>query len=202
MGQKKLMDNGALAGASRGLRPAPASAGPMPPAAGLPAIDLAPLLQPEGATPAAQQAVARQLAEASADLGAFYVLNTGIGAAQRAAAFAATAAFFGLPAAAKQAFAVDPSDMNARGFARGFMPMGGESGGQVHEVKEGYAYGFDWPRGTPPENKLQGPNRWPAEAAGFDAEVRAPSLAARFCAATAAGSTERAGCARRPSERR
>ena len=40
------------------------------------------------------------------------------------------------PAAAKQAFAVDPSDMNARGFARGFMPMGGESGGQVHEVKD------------------------------------------------------------------
>ena len=173
----------------------------MPPPAGLPAIDLAPLLRPEGATPAAQQAVARQLAEASADLGAFYVLNTGIGAAQRAAAFAATAAFFGLPAAAKQAFAVDPSDMNARGFARGFMPMGGESGGQVHEVKEGYAYGFDWPRGTPPENKLQGPNRWPTEAAGFDAEVRDPSLWQRdLCCA---GRADRAGgCARRPSERR
>ena len=174
----------------------------MPPPAGLPAIDLAPLLRPEGATPAAQQAVARQLAEASADLGAFYVLNTGIGAAQRAAAFAATAAFFGLPAAAKQAFAVDPSDMNARGFARGFMPMGGESGGQAHEVKEGFAYGFDWPRGTPPENKLQGPNRWPTEAAGFDAEVRDPSLAARFVLRWQGRQGGRAGCARRPSERR
>jgi isopenicillin N synthase-like dioxygenase len=144
-------------------RPLPAAA-----TADLPAVDISALLRPSSA--ASRGAAAAAIAAACASHGAFYAVNTGISGAQRQSVFDAGTAFFAQPPAAKQAIAADPVAAS-RGFARGFIGIGGESGSaELREVKEGYSYGFDWPATKPPENPLQGPNAWPADGAlgGFD----------------------------------
>ena len=137
------------------------------PVANLPAIDVAPLLQ--AADTAARRACAHEIALACASHGAFYAVNSGISGTR---AFEAGTAFFTQCSAAKLAAAADPVAAS-RGFARGFIGIGGESGSaELREVKEGYSYGFDWPAEQPPDNALQGPNVWPASdpQEGFDAE--------------------------------
>ena len=139
------------------------------PVADLPVVDVAPLLQ--AADAAARRACAHEIALACASHGAFYAVNSGISGTR---AFEAGAAFFAQCSAAKLAVAADPVAAS-RGFARGFIGIGGESGSaELREVKEGYSYGFDWPadnRPAEPENPLQGPNVWPASdpRGGFDA---------------------------------
>ena len=143
------------------------------PVADLPVVDVAPLLQ--AADAAARRACAHEIALACASHGAFYAVNSGISGTR---AFEAGAAFFAQCSAAKLAVAADPVAAS-RGFARGFIGIGGESGSaELREVKEGYSYGFDWPARQPadnrpaePENPLQGPNVWPASdlRGGFDA---------------------------------
>lgn len=141
------------------------------PAARLPTVDIGPLLRDNAAEAPARGAVAAEIAAACASHGTFYCVNSGITAAQRAAVLSAGESFFAQPPAAKRAVGVDPVSA-ARGFARGYIGIGGESGSaDLREVKEGYSYGYDWPALQPPENALQGPNAWPADDAvsGFDA---------------------------------
>jgi len=51
------------------------------------------------------------------------------------------------------------------GFTRGYVGVGGESGSDLFELKEGFSYGYPW--SGSPRNPLQGPNEWPDPAAGL-----------------------------------
>lgn len=138
--------------------------------ANLPVVDIAPLLQPLHI--GARRAASNQIAAACATHGAFYAVNSGISGTQRQRAFDAGTAFFKQRAEAKLTVAADPVAAS-RGFARGFIGIGGESGSaELREVKEGYSYGFDWPVEKPPQNALQGPNAWPLgdPGGGFDGD--------------------------------
>src|SRR3546814_10987246 len=90
------------------------------PAAGLPVIDMAPLLRRDDA--AGRRQVAREIEAACRASGFFYVTGHGVSEAVIGALDAASREFFALPEAAKQEIAM------ARGGRawRGWFPLGGE----------------------------------------------------------------------------
>ncbi|KAF4702204.1 hypothetical protein FOZ63_017628 [Perkinsus olseni] len=54
--------------------------------------------------------------------------------------------------------------VSSGGLTRGYVLFGGESGSDLKEMKEGFSYGFEWPKTHRAfANKLQGPNIWPAK---------------------------------------
>ncbi|KAF4744247.1 hypothetical protein FOZ62_021203 [Perkinsus olseni] len=54
--------------------------------------------------------------------------------------------------------------VSSGGLTRGYVLFGGESGSDLKEMKEGFSYGFEWPKTHRAfANKLQGPNVWPVE---------------------------------------
>ncbi|KAF4716397.1 hypothetical protein FOZ62_002056 [Perkinsus olseni] len=54
--------------------------------------------------------------------------------------------------------------VSSGGLTRGYVLLGGESGSDLKEMKEGFSYGFEWPKAHRAfANKLQGPNIWPAK---------------------------------------
>ncbi|KAF4688247.1 hypothetical protein FOZ60_002946 [Perkinsus olseni] len=54
--------------------------------------------------------------------------------------------------------------VSSGGLTRGYVLFGGESGSDLKEMKEGFSYGFEWPKTHRAfANKLQGPNVWPAK---------------------------------------
>src|SRR3546814_2518090 len=128
------------------------------PAAGLPVIDMAPLLRRDDA--AGRRQVAREIEAACRASGFFYVTGHGVSEAVIGALDAASREFFALPEAAKQEIAM------ARGGRawRGWFPLGGELTSGRPDGKEGLYFGSElspehprvkagWP--------LHGPNLWP-----------------------------------------
>jgi isopenicillin N synthase-like dioxygenase len=148
----------------------------MPTEAGLPVIDLRELRLDE----IAAAEVASQIDAAFRDVGFCAIVNTGVPKAARDAAFAASRRFHTLPAAAKQAIAINrfhrgyiapkTSLIVTSSVAKVSKPNNSESFIVLHEVApDDPCYG----------NPLQGPNQWPEGLPGFreavtgyEAEVR------------------------------
>jgi isopenicillin N synthase-like dioxygenase len=123
----------------------------------IPLVDMAPI----GQGPAGLAEVAAQVQRAAIEVGFFYVKNHGVPPAAIDAAFAVSRRFFALPAAAKNAIAV-----NAR--HRGYIGVGEAKmyGNKKPDLKESFVYGLELPESDPDVragNPLMGPNLWPAE---------------------------------------
>lgn len=106
--------------------------------------------------------VAAELGRACREVGFFYAAGHGLPAALHDGAFAAAAAFFALPEAAKAAVAIERSPHN-----RGYVRLGGESLDPTKpaDLKEAFNTGLDLPEddaevvaGAP----FRGVNLWPA----------------------------------------
>jgi len=130
----------------------------------LPIIDMGPLLRGEAG---AKAALARQIAAASRELGFFYVINHGVPDALMAGQLARAREFFSLPLAQKMK--VDFRNMPVR---RGYEPMALQAlqAGAQPDQKEGFSINRD-PSGDPERAAYEGPNQWPADGAGFDADA-------------------------------
>ncbi|KAJ1559733.1 hypothetical protein HK405_009551 [Cladochytrium tenue] len=115
---------------------------------------LAAPLPDEGDAVAASSAAAAL--RALEEYGAFQAVGHGVAADLMARAFAAAGDFFALPDTIKNSIPA-----RTGGFSRGYIGIGGESGGTAREVKEGFSYGFPWPDGVPGTNPLEGPNVYP-----------------------------------------
>ena len=133
------------------------------PTAELPVIDIQPLLYSASHNEPKRRKVAEQIVTACASHGAFYAQNSGISATEQQAAFNMARMFFSQKQRDKETIAANAADAS-RGFSRGYLGMGAESGSaDLCEVKEGFAYGYDWSAEQRPENPLQGPNVWPCD---------------------------------------
>ena len=133
----------------------------------VPAIDLGGFLT---GGPAERKRVARRIGEACRNIGFFYIVNHGVPADLRAAAFAEAKRFFDEPLARKLEIDIERSACH-----RGYFKLGGENldpekQTQGGDLKEGIKIGRDLPRdhplvraGTP----LHGPNQWPGDLPGF-----------------------------------
>ncbi|KAK3814200.1 MAG: hypothetical protein J3Q66DRAFT_389550 [Benniella sp.] len=140
----------------------------------IPQIDITPLLSDDDGSSASdeRQKVAAQLLHAFTTYGVFYITSPGH------PAFASNK----ILDASKRLFALD-DDHKAQipkiqpgGFTRGYVPIGGESGSQTKELKEGFSYGYEWSEEKLKEhqqqqqqqqqqaespNRLLGENSWP-----------------------------------------
>ncbi|KAJ3332746.1 hypothetical protein HDU76_013231 [Blyttiomyces sp. JEL0837] len=90
--------------------------------------------------------------------GAFNIANHGVSPTAQKNAFNVADDFFLLSDSVKSRIPIKKG-----GFTRGYIGVGGESGGSGTEVKEAFSYGFNWPISLPPTNPLQGPNVLPEE---------------------------------------
>jgi isopenicillin N synthase-like dioxygenase len=145
---------------------------------GLPVIDLAGL---RGS--AADAAIARALDDAFRTVGFCYFVNTGVDPALLDGVFGASRRFHALPAAAKNAIA-----MNA--FHRGYMAPNTsliETSTVAHVKRPNYSESFMLMHEVPPHDprfgtSVNGPNQWPADLPDFRAPVLAYDTALRhFC---------------------
>jgi isopenicillin N synthase-like dioxygenase len=103
----------------------------------LPVIDVSGLVSDD---PAKRKEVAAQLGSACRGIGFFYIVNHGVSDVLRDATFAASRAFFALPASAKEKLSQRGDD------ARGYVAIGKERLDQSTELsdyKELYDVGFD-----------------------------------------------------------
>ncbi|KAF9354445.1 hypothetical protein BGX34_011016 [Mortierella sp. NVP85] len=137
----------------------------------IPQIDITPLLSDDGSsTPADRQEVAAQLLHAFTTYGVFYITSPGHPAFASDKILDATKRLFALDDDHKaQIPKIQPG-----GFTRGYVPIGGESGSQTKELKEGFSYGYEWSeeklkeqqqqqqqQQTESLNRLLGENSWP-----------------------------------------
>ncbi|KAJ3408660.1 hypothetical protein HDV05_004791 [Chytridiales sp. JEL 0842] len=124
----------------------------------LPIIDVSPFF-PSTANPPTpelqtlQKRAAESLLQACETYGAFHVRAPTVNFDK---AFNAADQFFHLPLKVKSAIPIKKG-----GFTRGYIGIGGESGGSALEVKEAFSYGYNWDPLKPPTNPLQGPNVYP-----------------------------------------
>jgi isopenicillin N synthase-like dioxygenase len=130
----------------------------------VPVIDLAPW---RSGDEAGRSAVAAQVDDALQRIGFFLVTGHGVDSGLRAAVRAEARAFFGLPAATKQRYAVTVG-------GRGWLPPGVEANGYAEgtatppDLKESFAVGADQPTGDPAVDSYWfQPNVYPAEAPGL-----------------------------------
>ncbi|KAG0316626.1 hypothetical protein BGZ99_006765 [Dissophora globulifera] len=132
----------------------------------IPTIDITPLLTPTS-TRVQRQEVAVALLQAFTVYGVFYITSPShpvFTSASSAKILDATTRLFDLnPSQKNQIPKIQPG-----GFTRGYVPIGGESGSQTKELKEGFSYGYEWPaheleakQHRNEFNGLQGPNAWP-----------------------------------------
>ncbi|KAG0291150.1 hypothetical protein BGZ98_003122 [Dissophora globulifera] len=132
----------------------------------IPTIDITPLLTPTS-TRVQRQEVAVALLQAFTVYGVFYITSPShpvFTSASSAKILDATTRLFALnPSQKNQIPKIQPG-----GFTRGYVPIGGESGSQTKELKEGFSYGYEWPaqeleakQRRNEFNGLQGPNAWP-----------------------------------------
>jgi isopenicillin N synthase-like dioxygenase len=96
-----------------------------------------------------------QILRAIQEYGAFYV-KTEFTEEDCRQLFLSSTNLFSIPAQVKQEYQVKPG-----GFTRGFLRLGGESGSDLYELKEGFSYGYELK--AEPKNKLQGQNVWPKD---------------------------------------
>lgn len=96
---------------------------------------------------------AQQIVEAISSFGAFYV-KTDFGKEAHEQLFRSAQTLFQVDQSIKDKISIGNS-----GFARGYIKIGGESGSNGFEKKEGYSYGYQVK--SLPKNKLQGVNIWP-----------------------------------------
>ncbi|KAL3665505.1 hypothetical protein V7S43_009540 [Phytophthora oleae] len=102
-----------------------------------------------------------KLADAFARFGCCYLTGHGITDVLSGQMMASAASFCALPDETKAAI---PVVQNGKGFTRGYIGVGKESGSAERvEVKEAFSYGYEWPedKTEPFDNGLQGPNVWP-----------------------------------------
>ncbi|RLN98763.1 hypothetical protein BBJ28_00005993 [Nothophytophthora sp. Chile5] len=103
-----------------------------------------------------------QLADAFARFGCCYLAGHGISSALSSRVMQSAQSFCELPDLDKAAI---PVVQNGKGFTRGYIGVGKESGSAERvEVKEAFSYGYEWPTEEPKSfaNGLQGPNVWPS----------------------------------------
>eukprot|EP00933_Yihiella_yeosuensis_P051310 TRINITY_DN49204_c0_g1_i1.p1 TRINITY_DN49204_c0_g1~~TRINITY_DN49204_c0_g1_i1.p1 ORF type:complete len:434 (-),score=66.07 TRINITY_DN49204_c0_g1_i1:67-1266(-) len=121
-----------------------------------PIVDVSQLLN-EHSSLAERQAVGDSLLAAAKHHGIVRAVGHNV---DGAAVLAAARRYFDLPLAARK------SSRNASsGWQRGYIPLAGESGlAENLEVKEGFCYGYNWPKDEPPKdgNALEGLNVWPS----------------------------------------
>lgn len=127
----------------------------------IPRIDVSTFQQ--GTQPSSQQAA--ELRYACTKLGFFHVVGHNFNKEKRSNIFRASEEFFDLDSNVKRAIPI-----KSGGFTRGYVGVGGESGSDLFELKEGFSYGYPW-QGAP-QNPLQGPNEWPSAAAKLKPEWR------------------------------
>lgn len=132
-----------------------ASAGKLAPAS-IPVIDIAAVL--DGGDP---DAVAREIVDAAAGVGFFYVAGHGIDPVLSRRAFAAARDFFALPPEAKRTVAVGTDQ-------RGWMASGMSrlDGATTHDLKEVFFWGAETAADDPDllaGKPLVAQNRWPSE---------------------------------------
>ncbi|CEG47419.1 2og-fe oxygenase [Plasmopara halstedii] len=102
-----------------------------------------------------------KLANAFARFGCCYLTDHGISDMLASQIMHSAASFCALSDEIKDAI---PVVHNNKGFTRGYIGMGKESGSAERvEVKEAFSYGYKWPEEKIPQfdNGLQGPNVWP-----------------------------------------
>jgi isopenicillin N synthase-like dioxygenase len=130
----------------------------------LPVIDLSPFWNAEQFSFTERETTAAMLAIACEKHGMFYVTCPTSANILSGTAFRAAHSLFSLPLAVKQAAVpVDP----VPSAARGYLGVGAESGGSLHERKEAFSFSFDCHEDRSREDKqrnaLQAPNVWPFE---------------------------------------
>lgn len=108
----------------------------------------------ESADEVSMQKAKEALAEACSTHGFFYVTGHRFTRSQRELVFGASKEFFDLSLEHKNKIPI-----KSGGFTRGYVPVGGESGSKLFELKEAFSYGYKW--SGAPTNPLQGPNEWP-----------------------------------------
>ncbi|MGP8000130.1 MAG: isopenicillin N synthase family dioxygenase [Streptosporangiaceae bacterium] len=134
----------------------------------VPVVDLAPW---SGRDPAARAAAAAQVDAALRDVGFFLIAGHGVPDGLRTRVRAEARAFFTLPSAAKQRYAVTVA-------GRGWLPTGVEGNGYAEgtqtppDLKESFAVGADQPTGDPDADGYWfQPNVYPAEVPGLQPAV-------------------------------
>jgi isopenicillin N synthase-like dioxygenase len=129
------------------------------PGAGVPTIDVSPLLDPAADGPSRSR-VGRELVDACTRHGFFQIVGHGVDPALRNRLLDAAATFFAQPGTAKEVVA-----MRHGGAAwRGWFPLGGELTSGVPDGKEGYYFGTELPADHPAVRAgrpLHGPNLFP-----------------------------------------
>ena len=132
--------------------------------ASVPIVDLAPWFSADAA---ARADVAAQVDAALRSVGFFLIAGHGVPAELPARVRAEARAFFALPAAAKQQYAVTVA-------GRGWLPTGVEGNGYAEgtetppDLKESFAVGADQPTGDPvADGYWFQPNVYPAEVPGL-----------------------------------
>jgi isopenicillin N synthase-like dioxygenase len=134
----------------------------------IPTIDLSGL-----ETPAGQARAGRDLDRAYREMGFAYVVNHGVPAQALEAAFAASARFHALPAAAKQAIAVNRCHRGYLGFASGTDRASSIEAAAHPNLSESFIKLYEAAPGGPAGNPLDGPNQWPHGLDGFREAVLA-----------------------------
>ncbi len=136
--------------------------------ASVPIVDLAPWFR---AGPAGRAGVASQVDAALRSVGFFLISGHGVPAALPAQVRAEARAFFALPPASKQRYAVTVA-------GRGWLPTGVEGNGYAEgtetppDLKESFAVGADQPSGDPvADGYWFQPNVYPAEVPGLHPAV-------------------------------
>jgi len=98
----------------------------------LPIIDLSPMMREGGGTADELEAIGAQMREACTTEGIFYVSGHGVEERKLNGALQASKSFFSLPQQEKELVTCPPG--RGRGFTRGYIEMGGESGSDRLEV--------------------------------------------------------------------
>ncbi|KAJ3204258.1 hypothetical protein HK099_001222, partial [Clydaea vesicula] len=99
---------------------------------------------------------ANLISEACQKYGAFYVKDHNIPLSNQNDAINVSKKFFSLDEKIKKEIPIKKG-----GFTRGYVPIGGESGSELFELKEAFSYGYNWDKNKSPTNILQGENIWP-----------------------------------------
>jgi isopenicillin N synthase-like dioxygenase len=124
----------------------------------IPVIDISGLVAGD---PDGLHRAAREIGAAARDVGFFAIAGHGIPDSVRAGIFEASRAVFGLPAAAKEALAIETAGNN-----RGWVRLGGEAldPSRPADVKEAFNIGLELPHDDPDilaNRPFRGPNAWP-----------------------------------------
>lgn len=134
----------------------------------IPVIDVSPLWDD---SPAAFDAIARQIRQASTEIGFFYVRGHNVSRDLMTAVYFAAKYFFALPAATKEAIKVNSAHRGYVPFAQTTQP-----GKQHPDRKESFNFAYPFAPGDPEMSAghaLIGLNQWPAEEARWRAVMEA-----------------------------